>query len=59
MFVPNEGRTLETLHTSHSISAVHQPFYMSIFTRVKISQAITRLLAQQPCNNPVNMIEQD
>ena len=28
-------------------------------THVKISQAITRLLAQQPCNNTVNMIEQD
>ena len=28
-------------------------------TRVKISQAITGLLAQQPCNNTVNMIEQD
>ena len=28
-------------------------------TRVKISLAITGLLAQQPCNNTVNMIEQD
>ena len=28
-------------------------------TRVKISQAITGLLAQQPCSNTVNMIEQD
>ena len=30
-----------------------------IYTRVKISQTITGLLAQQPCNNTVNMIEQD
>ena len=28
-------------------------------TRVKISQAISGLLAQQLCNNSVNMIEQD
>ena len=28
-------------------------------TRIKISQAITGLLAQQPCNNTVNMVEQD
>ena len=28
-------------------------------TRVKISQAITGLLAQQPCHNTVNMIERD
>ena len=26
---------------------------------IKISQAITGLLAQQPCNITVNMIEQD
>ena len=28
-------------------------------TRAKISQAITGLLAQQPCNNTVNMLERD
>ena len=28
------------------------------YTRAKISQAITGLLLQQPCNNTVNMIEQ-
>ena len=28
-------------------------------TRVTISQAITGLFAQQPCNNTVNMIEQE
>ena len=27
--------------------------------RVKMSQAITGVLAQQPCNSTVNMIEQD
>ena len=31
----------------------------NIPTRVKISQAITGLLAQQPCSNTVNMIQKD
>ena len=32
---------------------------ITLYTRVKLSQAITGLLAQQPCNSTVNMIEQD
>ena len=32
---------------------------MLITTHVNISRVITGLLVQQPCNNTVNMIEQD
>ena len=36
----------------------HLDINMKLPSCVKISQAITGLLAQQPCNNTVNMIEQ-
>ena len=36
------------------ITSISQPS-----TCIKISQAMTGLLAQQPCNNTVNMVEQD
>ena len=48
-----------TLHAHIRISGHFMSQLVGSTTRVKISQAITGLLAQQPCNDTVNMIEQD
>ena len=53
----SSGRAL-TFNTTRSVGARRPPDGGRVDTRVKISQAIAGYLAQQPCNNTVNMIEQ-
>ena len=53
----SSGRAL-TFTTTRSVGARRPPDGGRVDTRVKISQAITGYLAQQLCNNTVNVIEQ-